>query len=199
MCAAVTLQSLQEIKHTVRNVSMCHHPNASEQNVVYYSLKECLDFWAHFKRCFYRSRSFCSFPLVLIATSECARGFVCTETCKLICPHVNKYKILSTRWKEAYPAETFLTCCLVKMTFTNLFSRKVLIWKKLLTQINDRNNNVSLSGPLLKVNSEGLCQLTFARSFGPSGKYVSLSLEIAFIAKICTCAHIHSRPLPCSC
>lgn len=44
MCAAVTLQSLQEIKHTVRNASMCHPSSASEQNVVYYSLKECLDF-----------------------------------------------------------------------------------------------------------------------------------------------------------
>lgn len=134
------LQSLQEIKHTVRNASMCHPPSASEQNVVYYSLKECWDFWALFKRFF-----FCSFPLVLIATSECMRGFVCTETCKLICPLVNQYKIHSTRRKKANPADTFLTCCLVKMTFTNLFSRKVLIWKKLLTQINDRNNNGSLS------------------------------------------------------
>lgn len=148
---------------------------------------------------FLKRSFFCSFPLVLIATSECVRGFVCTETCKLICPHVNQYKILSTRWKEANQADTFLTCCLVKMTFTNLCSRKVLIWKKLLTQINDRNNNGSLSVCSLKVNSEGLCQLTFARSFGPSSKYVSLSLEIAFIAQICTCAHIHSRPLPCSC
>ncbi len=41
---------------------------------------------------------------------------------------------------------------------------------------------MALSGPLLKINSEGLCQLTLARSFGPSGEFVSLSLETALIA-----------------
>ncbi len=45
---------------------------------------------------------------------------------------------------------------------------------------------MALSGPLLKINSEGLCQLTLTRSFGPSGEFVSLSLETALIA------HMHT-------
>jgi len=57
--------------------------------------------------------------------------------------------------------------------------------------------SLSLSGLLLKANSDGLWQLTFVRSFGPSGNYLSLSLETAFIVNICTRAH--SGPLACSC
>lgn len=45
---------------------------------------------------------------------------------------------------------------------------------------------MALLRPLLSVNSKGLCQLTFARSFGPLGEIVCLSLGTAFIAHMRT-------------
>ncbi len=154
------------------------------------------DIWAHYNRRRYCNvlcliSFFCSFPLILTNFGGCGRFCVClhrnmkTPSCfsKLICPHVSQYDLSQHKVKEGKPI------CLSDMlpfelTFTNHFMKfwfkDNLLWQKSMMGI-----WMALSGPLLKINSEGLCQLTWQGHLAHQA-IVSLSLETALIA------HMHT-------